>query len=163
MTVILRSYCESESRSVVSDSLQPHGLYSPWNSPGQHTGVGSHSLLQGIFPTQVFCIAVAGGFFTNWAIREAKNCRSIKTIVLSFKWSTSVKNYQKGYWEQGRKSYTSFVTQSHGSFVPTLSERVLLRFNGNCFPRLNLFLPWRTLVLQFSPFSIIISLTLTRD
>ena len=43
---------ECESRSVVSDSLQPHGLYSPWNSPGQNTGVGSHSLLQGIFPTQ---------------------------------------------------------------------------------------------------------------
>ena len=30
----------------------PHGLYSPWNSPGQSTGVGSLSLLQGIFPTQ---------------------------------------------------------------------------------------------------------------
>ena len=28
------------------------GLYSPWNSPGQNTGVGSHFLLQGIFPTQ---------------------------------------------------------------------------------------------------------------
>ena len=102
-----------ESRSIVSDSLRPHGLYSPWNSPGQNTGVGSLSLLQGIFPTQgsnpglphctwilyqlshkgsprilewvaypfssesswprgwtrVSCIA--GGFFTNWAIREA--------------------------------------------------------------------------------------------
>ena len=44
---------ESESRSVVSDSLQPHGLYSPQNSPGQNTGGGSLSLLQGIFPTQV--------------------------------------------------------------------------------------------------------------
>ena len=43
---------ESESHSVVSDSLWPHGLYSPWNSPGQNTGVGSLSLLQGIFPTQ---------------------------------------------------------------------------------------------------------------
>ena len=30
---------ESESCSVVSDSLRPHGLYSPWNSPGQNTGV----------------------------------------------------------------------------------------------------------------------------
>ena len=28
---------ESESCSVVSRSLQPHGLYSPWNSPGQNT------------------------------------------------------------------------------------------------------------------------------
>ena len=43
---------ESESCSVVSDSLRPYGLYSPWNSPGQNTGVGSLSLLQRIFPTQ---------------------------------------------------------------------------------------------------------------
>ena len=105
---------ESESHSVVSDSLWPHGLYSPQNSPGQNTGVGSLSLFQGIFPTQgmnpgllhcrrllyqlshkggpgilewvaypfssksswprnqtrVSCIA--GGYFTNWAIREAQ-------------------------------------------------------------------------------------------
>ena len=43
---------QSESRSVVSDSLRPRGLYSPWNSPGQNIGVGRLSLLQGIFPTQ---------------------------------------------------------------------------------------------------------------
>ena len=43
---------ESESHSVVSDSLRLHGLYSPWNSPGQNTGVGSVSLLQGLFLTQ---------------------------------------------------------------------------------------------------------------
>ena len=43
---------ESESRSVVSDSLQLHGPYSLWNSPGQNTGVGRLSILQGIFPTQ---------------------------------------------------------------------------------------------------------------
>ena len=42
---ILLPKCESESRSFVSDSLQPHGLYSPWNSPGQTTRVGSLSLL----------------------------------------------------------------------------------------------------------------------
>ena len=36
----------------MSDSLQPQGLYSPWNSPGQNIGVGSLSILQGIFPTQ---------------------------------------------------------------------------------------------------------------
>ena len=103
---------ESESHSVVSNSLWTQGLYSPWNSPGQNTGVGSPSLLQGIFPTQgsnpglphcrkilyqlshkgsprimewvayqgsswprnqsrVSCIA--GGFFTNWAMREAQS------------------------------------------------------------------------------------------
>ena len=47
----MKSY-ESESRSVMSNSLESYGLYSPWNSPGQNTGVGSLSLLQGIFPTQ---------------------------------------------------------------------------------------------------------------
>ena len=36
----------------MSKSLRPHGLHSPWDSPGQDTGVGSRSLLQGIFPTQ---------------------------------------------------------------------------------------------------------------
>ena len=32
--------------------LQPARLLCPWNSPGKNTGVGSHSLLQGIFPTE---------------------------------------------------------------------------------------------------------------
>ena len=41
-----------ESHSVMSHSLQPHGLYSPWNSSGQNTEVGSLSLLKGILPTQ---------------------------------------------------------------------------------------------------------------
>ena len=36
----------------MSDSLRPHGLYSPWNFPGQNTGVGNPSLLQVIFLTQ---------------------------------------------------------------------------------------------------------------
>ena len=36
----------------MSDSLPPHGLFSPWNSLGQNTGVGSLSFLQGTFPTQ---------------------------------------------------------------------------------------------------------------
>ena len=45
-------FLEYGSCSVVSASLQPHGLYSRWNSPGQNTGVGSLSLFQGIFPTQ---------------------------------------------------------------------------------------------------------------
>ena len=41
---------ESESRSVMSHSLQPHEVYTVHGIPG--TGVGSLSLLQGIFPTQ---------------------------------------------------------------------------------------------------------------
>ena len=51
-TILATREAWSESHSVMSDSLWPHGLYSSWNSPGQNTGVGSCSLLQGIFPTQ---------------------------------------------------------------------------------------------------------------
>ena len=52
MGLYILKYVESESHSVVSDSLQPHGLYSPWNSPGQNTGMGRLSLLPGIFRAQ---------------------------------------------------------------------------------------------------------------
>ena len=38
--LLLSNECETESRSVVSNSLRPHRLHSPWNSPGQNTGVG---------------------------------------------------------------------------------------------------------------------------
>ena len=46
------------------DSLRPHGLYSPWNSLGQNTGMGSLSLLQVIFNTQE----------SNWGLLH---CRQI--------------------------------------------------------------------------------------
>jgi len=36
----------------MSNSLPPHGPYSPWSYLGQNTGVGSLSFLQRIFPTQ---------------------------------------------------------------------------------------------------------------
>ena len=51
-TVCFCSLFWSESCSVVPSSLWPHGLYSPWHSPGQNTEVSSLSLLQGIFPIQ---------------------------------------------------------------------------------------------------------------
>ena len=46
------SLCLHVKMKVQVDSLRPHGLYSPWNSPGQNSGVSSRSLLEGIFPTQ---------------------------------------------------------------------------------------------------------------
>ena len=65
----LHGNCESVSRSVVSDSLRPEGwwptrLLCPWNSPGKNTGEGSHSFLQGIFPTQ-------------WLQLDLPHCRQI--------------------------------------------------------------------------------------
>ena len=61
-----------ESRSVVSDSLQPYALYSLWTSPGQNTGVGTLSLLQRVVSTQgsnpglPHCRRI----LTSWATRE---------------------------------------------------------------------------------------------
>ena len=64
----------SESCSVMSDSLRPHGLYSPWNSPGQNTGVGSYSLLQGIFPTQGWSPGLPHCRQILYQLREAWKC-----------------------------------------------------------------------------------------
>ena len=47
----LRRQVKWKWKLVMSESLWPHWLYSPWNSPGKNTGVGCHFLLQ-IFPTQ---------------------------------------------------------------------------------------------------------------
>ena len=65
----------SEIHSVMSNSLQPHELSSPWTSPGHNTGVGSLPLLQGIFPTQESypALHIAGIFFTSRTIKEALN------------------------------------------------------------------------------------------
>ena len=55
--------CVCVSHSVVSGSLRPHvRLLCPWDSPGKNTGVGCHSLLQGIVPTYnfLFCSLVRG-------------------------------------------------------------------------------------------------------
>ena len=66
---------ENEICSVVSDSLRPHRLYSPWNSPGWNTGVGSLSLLQGDLPNlgiEPKSPALRADSFTSWATREAQ-------------------------------------------------------------------------------------------
>ena len=68
--IVIHKYNEiliNESHLVKSDSLRPRRPYSPWNSAGQNTGVGSLSLLQGIFPNQElnWASCIAGGFFTN--------------------------------------------------------------------------------------------------
>ena len=64
----------SEVKVALSDSLWPHGLYSPCNSPGQNTGVIAFLFSRGSSQprdqSQVSCIA--GGFFTSWATREAQ-------------------------------------------------------------------------------------------
>ena len=66
---------ECESHLVLSDFLRPHGLYSPRNSPGQNTRVGSLSLPHRIFLTQGSnpgIEPIVGGFFTSYAAREVQ-------------------------------------------------------------------------------------------
>ena len=55
----------------------------PWNSPGQNIGVGSLSLLWGIFLTrnQTQVSHIAGGFFTSWAAREAQELEGSLTLL----------------------------------------------------------------------------------
>ena len=74
------------SRSVLSNSLQPHGLYParllcPRNSPGKNTSVGSHFLLQGILPIQGLNLSLlhCSIFFTVWATREARSASSLRS------------------------------------------------------------------------------------
>ena len=68
----------SESHSVVFNSLQLHGLYSPRNSPSQNTGVGSLLLLQRLFPTQgskpglLHCRQILYQLSHQWSMHSCK-------------------------------------------------------------------------------------------
>ena len=68
---------ESESHSVVPISLWPHGLYSPWNSPGQNTGAGSFPLLQEMFLTQ----GSNPGLMHSWKIFYQQNQQGSPRIL----------------------------------------------------------------------------------
>ena len=61
----------------MSDCLWHHGPYSPWNSPGQNTGVSSLSLLQGIFPTQG---SNPGLLHCRWIIYQLSHKRSPRIL-----------------------------------------------------------------------------------
>ena len=68
------------SRSVMSNSVQPHGLQPARllclrNSPGKKTGVGCHCPLpvSSWSRDQTWVFWIAGGFFTIWAIRDRGN------------------------------------------------------------------------------------------
>ena len=62
----------------MSDPLRPHRLYSPGNSLGQNTGVGSLSFLQGTLPNPGIkskVSRIAGGFFPAEPPGKSKNTR----------------------------------------------------------------------------------------
>ena len=127
MIVSIIVVSESASRSVVSNSLQPHGLYSPLNSLGQNTEVGSLSILQGIWPTQgsnpglphcrqiLYQLSHKGSpSILEWVAYPfsrgsswPRNWTGVSCIAGGFstKWAIVRKNYRKSnVWESSRRS-----------------------------------------------------------
>ena len=80
----------------MADSLHLHGLLPtrllcPWDSPSKNTGVGFHSLLQRIFPTQgsnlhlsLASPALASGFFTTSTTWEAPSMHAMESKNISW-------------------------------------------------------------------------------
>ena len=85
------SFGESESQSVMSDSLQPNRLYSRWNSQSQNTGVGSLSLLQGIFPAWESnqCLLHCRGILyqLNWLGKPSHSSETLLSCMKSEYWA----------------------------------------------------------------------------
>ena len=78
----------------MSSSLQPHGLYSPWNSAGQNTGVGSLSLLQGIFPTQGLNPCLPHCWWILYQLSHKGSPKSSKVPILSKRKVKSLINFR---------------------------------------------------------------------
>ena len=93
--------------------------YSPWNSPGQNIEVGSPSLLQGIFSTQVSNPAL---LYCRWILCQLSHQR--RSRVLERKWSCSV--LSDSLWSHGMYLPASSV---HGIFQAIVLEWVALPFS----------------------------------
>ena len=121
---------ESESCSVLSNSLQPHGLYSPWNSPGENTGVGSLSLLQGIFPTQGShpCLLHCGWILyqLNHKRDQRLNCQHL----MDHRKSNSIPEKKK---KSTSASLTVWITANCGKFLKGWEYQTTLCLQRNLY------------------------------
>ena len=118
-------------------TLQPRGLYSPLNSPGQNTGVGGLSLLQEIFPTQgsnqgllhcrqiLYQLSHKGSpnqLYLDKNLKMNKKGKYLFTAFTSTPWDqgqTTKASLQR--WEQEQIWRESFPPSSRDSF-PCLSD-----------------------------------------
>ena len=134
----------SVTYSIMFNSLQTHGLYSPWNSPGQNTGVGSHSLLQGIFPTQgsnpglphcrwiLYQLSHQGSsrndvLHSYWVLRLAwNNCRPgvvLWMLIVQFsKQNLTLAISYKSFQSLGTHFSSSYPVRAGASLSPMLVE-----------------------------------------
>ena len=93
---LVRKLSESESHSVVSDSLRPRGLCSPWHSPGQNTGVSSLFLLQGIFPTQGLNPGLLHCRQILYQVSHKESPRILEWVAYPFSsWSSRPRNWTR--------------------------------------------------------------------
>ena len=71
-----------------------HGLYSPWNSPGQNIGVGNLSLLQGIFPTQGLNSGLPHFGWILYQVSHKGSSRILECIAYPFSsWFSQPRNW----------------------------------------------------------------------
>ena len=107
----------------MSDSLQPHGLHTPWNSPGQNTGVGTCSLLQGILQIQESNPGLPHCRQILYQLSYQGNPRTLEWVAYPFPGRSS--------WPRNRTR----VSCTAGGFFTNLSEKphFLVNFQTKCY------------------------------
>ena len=126
LTLMQELQSESERHSVVSDSLRPHDLYSPWTCLGQNAGVGSLSLLQRIFPTQgsnsglLHCRQI----LYQLSHKGSHNTNVSQSVVLRLIGSTSPGNLSE---KQIPRSHPDMLSQKLWVWGPTVCSHCLIR------------------------------------
>ena len=95
-----------------------HGLYSPWNSPGQNTGVGNLSFLQGIFPTQGLNPGLPHCRWILHQLRYKGSPSILECVAYSFsRRSSQPRNRTRVSWITGR-FFTNWATkEAQGNFL----------------------------------------------
>ena len=125
------------SHSVMSDSLWPHGLYParllyPWNSLGKNTGVGFHSLLQGIFLTQGLNLGLLHCRQTLYCLNLRPNSTAICVICICLFYKITVSCITRCVAEPLTKYIVLYVTNDCNSITLHVG-----RYNTRVF-----FFPW---------------------
>ena len=109
-------------------SLWPHGLYSPWNSLGQSTRVGSLSLLQGIFPAQESNPGLPHCRQILYQLSHKGSPRSLEWVAYPFSSRSSWPRNWTGVSCIAGKFFTSWATREAPKLVWTLLISALTGF-----------------------------------
>ena len=83
----------------------------PWNSPGKNTGVGSHSLLQGIFPTQGLNSGVPHCRWILYPLSHQGSPRILEWVAYPFSSRSSWPTNQTGVSCIAGEFFTSWATR----------------------------------------------------